>query len=113
LSYGLRYRLERDSVIATVPIGYADGVTRALAAAGGEVLIGGCRLRIAGTVTMDQLMVDCGPTAEVSVGDEVVLVGSQGSETITAWDWALRTGTIAYEVVCGVSGRVPRVYVGS
>jgi alanine racemase len=112
LSYGLRYRLERDSVIATVPIGYADGVTRALAAVGGEVLIGGSRRPIAGTVTMDQLMVDCGPAAAVSVGDEVVLVGSQGSETITAWDWAVRTGTIAYEVVCGVSGRVPRVYVG-
>lgn len=113
LSYGLRYRLEQDSVIATVPIGYADGVTRALSAVGGEVLIGGRRLPIAGTVTMDQLMVDCGPAAAVGVGDEVVLVGSQGSETITAWDWAVRTGTIAYEVVCGVSGRVPRVYVGS
>jgi alanine racemase len=112
LSYGLRYRLEHDSVIATVPIGYADGVTRALAAGGGEVLIGGRRRPIAGTVTMDQLMVDCGPSAAVSVGDEVVLIGSQGSETITAWEWALRTGTIAYEVVCGVSGRVPRVYVG-
>ena len=61
---------------------------------------------------MDQLMVDCGPAAQVSVGDEVVLIGRQGSETITAWDWAVRTGTIAYEVVCGVSGRVPRVYVG-
>jgi alanine racemase len=111
LSYGLRYRLERDSVIATVPIGYADGVTRALAAAGGEVLIGGRRHPIAGTVTMDQLMVDCGPGAAVSVDDEVVLIGRQGLETITAWDWAVRTGTIAYEVVCGVSGRVPRVYV--
>jgi alanine racemase len=112
LSYGLRYQLERDSVIATVPIGYADGVTRALAAVGGEVLIGGRRRPIAGTVTMDQLMVDCGPAAAVAVGDEVVLIGRQGSETITAWDWAARTGTIAYEVVCGVSGRVPRVYVG-
>ncbi len=75
------------------------------------MLIGGRRRPIAGTVTMDQLMVDCGPAADVSVGDEVVLIGSQGSETITAWDWAVRTGTIAYEVVCGVSGRVPRVYV--
>ncbi len=112
LSYGLRYRLERDSVIATVPIGYADGVTRALAAVGGEVLIGGQRRPIAGTVTMDQLMVDCGAGTAVTVGDEVVLIGSQESETITAWDWALRTGTIAYEVVCGVSSRVPRVHVG-
>jgi alanine racemase len=113
LSYGLRYRLERDSVIATVPIGYADGVTRGLSAAGGEVLIGGRRLPIAGTVTMDQLTVDCGRPTEVAAGDEVVLIGSQGDETITAWDWATRTGTIAYEVVCGVSARVPRVHVGT
>ncbi len=102
-----------ESVVATVPIGYADGVTRGLSAAGGEVLIGGRRLPIAGTVTMDQLTIDCGPQAEVAVGDEVVLIGSQGDQTITAWDWARRTGTIAYEVVCGVSGRVPRVHVGT
>ena len=60
---------------------------------------------------MDQILVDCGPAAAVAVGDEVVLLGRQGEETITAWDWATRTGTIAYEVVCGVSGRVPRVYL--
>jgi alanine racemase len=122
LSYGLRYCLQRDSVIATVPLGYADGVTRALSAAGGEVLLGGRRRPIAGTVTMDQIMVDCGPgagggggtsgTGVVAVGDEVVLLGQQGDETITAWDWARRTGTIAYEVICGVSGRVPRRYLG-
>lgn len=113
LSYGLRYRLEHDSVVATVPVGYADGVTRSLAAAGGEVLIGGYRRPIAGTVTMDQLTVDCGPHATVDVGDEVVLIGSQNGETIAAWDWAVRTGTIAYEVVCGVSARVPRLYTGA
>jgi alanine racemase len=112
LSYGLRYRLPADHVVATVPLGYADGVTRSLSATGGQVLIGGRRLPIAGTVTMDQITVDCGPDAAVSVGDEVVLIGRQGDEVITAWEWAERTGTIAYEVVCGVSGRVPRVYVG-
>jgi alanine racemase len=112
LSYGLRYRLERDSVVATVPLGYADGVTRSLSAARADVLIGGRRCPIAGTVTMDQITVDCGPGAAVAVGDEVVLIGRQGDEEITAWDWATRTGTIAYEVVCGVSGRVPRVYLG-
>ncbi len=111
LSYGLRYRLEHDSVIATVPIGYADGVTRALSATGGEVLVGGQRRPISGTVTMDQILVDCGPNSTVAVGDEVVLIGHQGGKVITAWDWALRTGTIAYEVVCGVSGRVPRIYL--
>ena len=70
MSYGLRYRLARDSVIVTVPLGYGDGVTRALSETGGEVLIGGSRRPIAGTVTMDQILVDCGPGATVSVGDE-------------------------------------------
>lgn len=112
LSYGLRYRVEQDSVIATVPLGYADGVSRVLSSTGGVVLIGGRRRPISGTVTMDQILVDCGPEAGVAVGDEVVLLGQQGGETITAWEWAQRTGTIAYEVVCGVSGRVPRVHVG-
>jgi alanine racemase len=111
LSYGLRYRVDRESVIATVPLGYADGVTRSLAANGGQVLIGGRRHPIAGTVTMDQFLVDCGPDADVSAGDEVVLIGRQGDALIGAWEWATATGTIAYEVVCGVSGRVPRLYV--
>ena len=111
ISYGLRYRLERDSVIATVPLGYADGVTRSLSARGGHVLIGGRRCPMAGTVTMDQLMVDCGPGADVAAGDEAVLIGSQGDEVITAWDWARATGTIAYEVVCGIGARVPRRYL--
>lgn len=112
LSYGLRYTVESDSVIATVPVGYADGVTRLLSATGGQVLVGGARCPIAGTVTMDQILVDCGPGATVRPGDEVVLLGRQGGEEITAWEWAERVGTIAYEVVCGVSGRVPRVYIG-
>ena len=111
LSYGRRYQVPVDSVIATVPLGYADGVPRRLAADGCQVLIGGRRRPIAGTVTMDQLLVDCGPDAEVSAGDEVVLIGSQGGETIGAWEWADATGTIAYEVVCGISGRVPRLYL--
>jgi alanine racemase len=59
---------------------------------------------------MDQLMVDLGPAAEVRAGDEAVLLGSQGDEEITAWEWARRTGTIAYEVVSGIGARVPRVY---
>jgi alanine racemase len=111
LSYGLRYQLAADSVVATVPLGYADGIPRRLSAAGGQVLIGGRRRPLAGTVTMDQVLVDCGPAAEVRPGDEVVLIGRQGEESIGAWDWADRTETIAYEVVCGISGRVPRVYI--
>jgi alanine racemase len=110
ISYGLRYRFERPSTVATVPLGYADGVPRALSAGGGEVLIGGRRRPIAGTVTMDQLMVDCGPDS-VARGDEVVLIGAQGTERITADEWAQRVGTIAYEIVCGIGPRVPRVHV--
>ena len=111
LSYGLRYTVPVDSVVATVPLGYADGVTRSLAAGGAHVLIGGRRRPMAGTVTMDQILVDCGPRADVAVGDEVVLLGRQGGESIDAWEWAEATGTIAYEVVCGISGRVPRVHL--
>jgi alanine racemase len=74
------------------------------------VLIGGRRHPIAGTVTMDQILVDCGPDADVAAGDIAILLGRQGDEEITAWEWAERVGSIAYEVVCGVSSRVPRVY---
>ena len=110
VSYGLRYRLDRPSTVATVPIGYADGVPRKLAEVGGAVLIGGRRRPLAGTITMDQLMVDCGDDS-VRPGDEVVLLGRQGDEAVTAWEWAERLGTIAYEVVCAVSPRVPRDYL--
>jgi alanine racemase len=109
LSYGLRYRVERRARIATVPIGYADGVPRNLAAAGGEVLVGGRRHPVAGTVTMDQLMVDVGDEP-VDVGDEVVLIGRQGGCEVTAQEWADRLGTIAYEIVCGIGPRAPRRY---
>jgi alanine racemase len=107
ISYGLRHRFTRAATVATVPIGYADGVPRRLSAVGGEVLIGGRRRPMAGTITMDQLMVDCGDDA-VAVGDEVVLFGRQGTERITAEEWGERLGTIGYEVVCGP--RVPRAY---
>ncbi|MHB8671806.1 MAG: alanine racemase, partial [Acidimicrobiales bacterium] len=110
LSYGLRYRLERATVVATVPIGYADGVTRRLSALGAEVLVGGRRRPIAGTITMDQLMVDCGDGAEVRPGQEVVLIGPQGDDRIGAEDWARSLDTISYEVVCGIGPRVPRRY---
>jgi alanine racemase len=109
VSYGLRYAMPAGGTVATVPIGYADGVPRALSATGGEVLIRGRRNPIAGTVTMDQLMVDVGD-ARVEVGDEVVLLGRDGDAEITADEWAERLGTIAYEVVCGIGPRVPRSY---
>jgi alanine racemase len=110
VSYGLRHTFTRDTTLATVPIGYADGVRRRLATSGGEVLIGGRRRRIVGNITMDQIMVDCGDDA-VAVGDEVILIGQQGDEEISAAEWAERLDTIAYEVVCGIGARVERRWV--
>jgi alanine racemase len=110
VSYGLRRPLERAARVATVPVGYADGVPWRLGVEGGEVLIGGRRRPLAGSVTMDQIMVDCGDDAGVLPGYEVVLIGRQGTEQITAWDWATKVGTIAYEVLCGIGPRVPKVY---
>jgi len=111
VSYGLRHLFDRDTVVATVPIGYADGVPRRLFGTGGEVLIHGARRPIVGVVTMDQLMVDCGDLA-VAVGDEVVLLGAQigaaGQDAIPAEEWAARLGTIGYEIVCGISKRITR-----
>jgi alanine racemase len=111
ISYGLRHTFAVDTTVATVPIGYADGVPRRLSATGGEVLVGGRRRPIVGVVTMDQLMVDCGDD-DVAVGDEVVLIGEQdgpdGRRRIRAEDWADRLGTIGYEIVCGIGARVPR-----
>jgi len=109
ISYGLRHRFDDNTIVATLPLGYADGVPRRLFAGGGEVLIGGGRRRIVGVVTMDQLMVDCGADP-VAVGDEAVLIGHQDGEEITASEWAERLGTIGYEVVCGISSRITRQY---
>ncbi len=106
-SYGRIRPLERDSTVATVPIGYADGMPRLLSTSGGEVLIGGARRPLAGTVTMDQIVVDCGDD-EVVIGDEVVLIGRQGDAEIGADEWAERTDTISYEIVCGMGPRLPR-----
>jgi alanine racemase len=112
VSYGLRHEFTSDTTVATIPVGYADGVPRRLFEVGGEVLIGGRRLPIVGAVTMDQLMVDAGDD-DVHVGDEVVLIGEQsgpdGTDRIRAEEWADRLGTIGYEIVCGISRRMPRV----
>ncbi len=110
ISYGHQTVVERDTTIATVPIGYADGVPRRLGALGGEVLVAGQRRPIAGVVTMDQLMVDLGDD-DADVGDEVVLLGQQGGERISVDDWARALGTISYEVVCALSPRLPRLYL--
>lgn len=112
VSYGHRTVLDRDTIVATVPLGYADGIRRDAGMRGGVVLIAGRRRRILGVVTMDQLMVDCAMD-DVSLGDEVVIIGTQGAESIRAEDWATTLDTIGYEVLCAISPRVPRNYVGS
>jgi alanine racemase len=103
--------LPQRSLVATVPIGYADGVRRALFSKGASVLINGRRRPLAGMVTMDQIMIDCEDDSSVKPGDEVVLLGRQGDEEITADEWAELLGTISYEVLCGIGPRVRRVVV--
>lgn len=110
ISYGLRHEFERDTVVATVPIGYADGVRRSYWRLGGDVLIRGKRRRVVGVVTMDQVMIDCGPEGDVEVGDEVVVLGAQQSDEIAAREIADKLGTISYEILCDVGRRVRRVY---
>ena len=109
ISYGQRHHFDRATTIATVPLGYADGVPRRLSSVGGEVLIGGRRSPIVGVVTMDQLMVDVGDQS-VAIGDEVVLIGTQDNESISANEWGGLLGTIGYEIVCGLSPRLERRY---
>jgi alanine racemase len=114
-SYGRRRPLARRSTVATAPIGYGDGVPRRLFDQGGEVLIRGIRRPLAGVVTMDQIVIDCGPvgTDPVEVGDEVVLLGRQGDQAVTATEWAELLGTIPYEVLCDIGPRVPRLVTGA
>ena len=102
---------ESTGRVATVPAGYADGVPRNLGMVGGEVLIRGRRVPIIGNVTMDQLLVDLGDVP-AEPDDEVVLIGRQGDDEITATEWGARLGTISYEVITGIGARVPRTYVG-
>jgi alanine racemase len=108
-SYGRIRALAAEASVATVPIGYADGYPRRLSEEG-SVLIGGRRYPLAGTVTMDQIVIDV-DDADVGVGDEVVLLGAQGDSEITADEWAKMLGTISYEIVCGIGPRVPRRYL--
>jgi alanine racemase len=110
VSYGLDGASDRPRTIATVPLGYADGIDRRLSFGQGRVLIGGVARPIVGAVTMDQLMVDCGDDS-VSRGDDAVLLGRQGDAQITAADWADWTGMIRYEVVSRTGPRLPRTPV--
>jgi alanine racemase len=107
--YGRRFITERETMIATLPIGYADGVRRALTN-NAEVLVGGRRYPLVGTVSMDNITLDLGPDADLQPGAAAVLIGRDGDERVSAEELAQRIGTINYEIVCGISRRVPRVY---
>lgn len=113
ISYGRRYRAEHKSLIASVPVGYADGYCRSLTNRG-EALIRGKRARVAGTVCMDWIMLDVTGIEGVAVGDEVTLLGADPmGDCISAEELAEKAGTIAYEILCGISTRrVRRVYIG-
>jgi len=113
VSYGRHWWAEEPTRVATVGIGYADGIRRDSGSAGVEVLVRGRRCPILGTVTMDHLMVALPPaiTDEVAAGDEAVLIGRQGADEITAAEVAARLGTIPYEVLTSLSARVLRVVV--
>lgn len=110
ISYGRTFTAERKMRIATVTIGYADGYSRLLSSKG-EILVHGKRCRIVGRVCMDQLMIDVTDVPQASSGDIVTLIGREGNDLITADELASVYGTIGYEVVCGISKRVPRIYV--
>jgi alanine racemase len=107
--YGRTFVAGADTWLATVPIGYGDGFFRLLGN-NCDVLIGGRRYPVAGTVSMDNITVDVGAETAVRVGDEVTVIGSDGAQRQTAEDMARRIGTISYEVVCAISARVPRIY---
>ena len=109
VGYGMTFRTKRTSMIATLPVGYADGYNRLLSNRG-EVLVRGRRAPVVGRVSMDLVTIDVTDVRGVAVGDEVVLLGRQRDLTITPEEIAGKIGTISYEVFCSVSARVPRVY---
>lgn len=110
VSYGRTFVTNKNSVIATVPVGYADGYSRVLSNKA-DVLVKGKRCPIAGRITMDMMMIDVTDVKGVSIGDEVVLLGTQGKETIKAEELAKLENTISYEVTCAISPRIPRIIV--
>jgi alanine racemase len=108
VGYGQTWRASAETHVGVLPLGYGDGVRRGLSN-NAEVLVRGRRRPLAGTVSMDNVMIDLGPQTDVVPGDEAVLIGTQGEETILAEELAERLGTINYEITCGISARVPRV----
>lgn len=110
ISYGRTFSAENEMRVATVTIGYADGYSRLLSSKG-KILVHGKRCKIIGRVCMDQLMIDVSDVPQAESGDIVTLIGRDGDDIITADELASIYGTIGYEVVCGISKRVPRIYV--
>jgi alanine racemase len=109
VSYGRTFKTERKSLIATLPIGYADGYSR-LFAKKGKIIINGQFAPIVGRICMDQCMIDVTDIGDVKVGDEVILLGEEGNSKFNADDIAEIMGTINYEILCMLKYRVPRVY---
>jgi alanine racemase len=107
--YGRRFVADRDTWIATLPIGYGDGVRRALTNYC-DVLVRGTRYPLVGAVSMDNITIDVGPEPAVQAGDVATLIGHDGEERLTAEEMSRRIETINYEIVCGISARVPREY---
>jgi alanine racemase len=110
--YGRTWRAARPTRVGVLPIGYGDGVRRALSN-NAEVLVGGVRRPLVGTISMDNVTIDLGPEAAAEPGAEAVLIGPDGGERILCEELAARIGTINYEITCGISARVPRSYVRS
>ena len=110
VSYGCTWQAKRDSVVATLPLGYADGISCRLSE-GGCVLVRGQRAPIVGRVCMDQFVIDVTDVSGVAVWDECVLIGKQGDERITAEEVAARAGTIHYEILCHLNTRLPKCYL--
>ncbi|MDX2099134.1 MAG: alanine racemase [Leptolyngbyaceae cyanobacterium bins.59] len=111
VSYGHHFVADRETQIATVGIGYADGIPRNLSSQM-QVLIRGCKVPQIGAITMDQLMLDVSAIPDLEVGETVTLLGQEGSLQISADDWAAQLGTISWEILCGFKHRLPRVAVG-
>jgi alanine racemase len=112
IGYGCAFITGRQSLIATLPVGYADGMRRPLSNQG-HVIVRGQRAPIVGRISMDLMMIDITDVAGASLGDEVILIGKQGTQSVTVEEMASRIGTLSYEITCGIASRVPRRYISS
>lgn len=110
IGYGRTFVTSRESLIATIPIGYQDGYSRTLSNVG-RAIVRGNLVPVGGRISMDWTTLDVTSVDGVALGDEVVLIGNQNGVEVTAEELAMRTGTISYEITCGINRRVPRVYI--